>query len=377
VHIAQRLRPDDAAFLLALAAAGALAALVANGFGWLGWALASGVSLLGYWGWSRIRRARPQSHPNVEASLQGQRRLAAELLPVWSGHIESARGQMETAVSALAQRFGGIVAQVQQTARMSEASTDAGSSGLGAAFATGETKLGEVVASLRAAMAEKAEMLAKIKQLEQFIGELRDMAADVARIAQQTNLLALNAAIEAARAGEQGRSFAVVAQEVRMLSTRSGETGQLIATKVATISAAIEAAVAVAAQSAQSEQRSLTHSQVTIESVLDELRKVTDALAANAAELRNGRDYLQGQISEALVHLQFQDRVGQILSHVRHSIDHLPERLTNAHGLQPADVSSLLDELQRTYAMADERVVHHGRAAAAPVPQPADEITFF
>jgi methyl-accepting chemotaxis protein len=371
VHIAERLR-HNAAIAATPAAVGAVAVLVANGFGWLGWALAAALALLGVWTWTCIHRNTQAACLQAEAGLQAQRALGNELLPVWSGHLESARGQMETAVSALAQRFGGIVQQVQQTAHMSDLTTDPAGS-LGAAFASGENKLGEVIASLKTAMADKAEMLGQIKQLEGFIGELQEMAADVARIAQQTNLLALNAAIEAARAGEQGRSFAVVAQEVRMLSNRSGDTGKLIAAKVDTISTAIAATGAAAERSAEAEQRSLAQSQQTIGAVLDEFRQVTDALSANAAELKNGRDYLQGEISEALVHLQFQDRISQVLSHVRHSIENLPPHL-NA-GLQPADIAALLAELERNYAMADEHAVHRGQAA--PAPQPADEITFF
>ena len=90
-----------------------------------------------------------------------------------------------------------------------------------------------------------------ISNLEGDVQNISSALEVIQSIAEQTNLLALNAAIEAARAGEQGRGFAVVADEVRQLASRTQESTGDIHSMIERLISASDAAVKVMASSQQ------------------------------------------------------------------------------------------------------------------------------
>jgi methyl-accepting chemotaxis protein len=315
-----------------------------------------------------------QSH-----EIQGLDRLCTGVLPVWSGQIEMARTHTEESITELAVRFANLSQRLEAAV---SASHGGGGGNMVALFERSHDELNSIVASMRSALDSKAAMLREINDLAKFTGELQKMAEDVGNIASQTNLLALNAAIEAARAGEAGRGFAVVADEVRKLSSLSGDTGKKIVTMVGTIGEAITSTLSVSEQYTRQDEKMASTSSEVIESVLSNLRSAADHLGDSTETLRRAGHEIGGEISEVLVALQFQDRVSQVLVHVRNDLGRLEQRLhdganeiSQGRSPQPLDTDAWLADLAKTYTMKEQVDVHGGKSGATA--QAESEITFF
>ncbi|MEE4375355.1 methyl-accepting chemotaxis protein [Pseudomonas alliivorans] len=303
-------------------------------------------------------------------------------MPIWAKQVESSRQQTETAIVELTSRFTGISERLQETVQASQQAAGEldGQNADGAlkVLAQSDSELSQVIDSLKATQASRDQTLTQVRSLTAYTGELRTMAADVAAIAAQTNLLALNAAIEAARAGEAGRGFAVVADAVRSLSSKSSETGQQMSAKVDIINNAITQLVEAASSGADQDSHSVTESEQSIQHVLQRFQSITGRLAESADLLKQESYGIRDEMTEVLVSLQFQDRVSQILTHVRDNIDslhtHLQQSSQSPDEAVAINAREWLARMESTYATDEQRRTHRGESAAQ---QNSQEITFF
>lgn len=316
-----------------------------------------------------------RSLPNeVEAVRAAVAAPDASVLHIWARQIENARQQTETAITELSADFGEIVQKMDASIATSERTSSANAQQANEDGQQAERNLSLVIEALKEMQRSRDALAAEIASIVNYIGELQTMAEDVKMIAFQTNLLSVNAAIEAAHAGENGKGFAVVAQEVQVLSRASRDMGQKINQRIASITETLRRIDARSRSVSGQDAEALRTSESGIRSVLERQRQRVEEFAAAADSARSEHNAIRNGVEDALVKLQFQDRVSQILAQIVGAMQLMADTGAGDDVRGAAAEPAALDRLASTYTTDEQRRIHEGLEAEDVAPR---EVTFF
>ena len=305
----------------------------------------------------------PDSEPLAQRESMGGtdiKKASEELsasLSTCDSNLSSIKSTQDDAVETLSNAFSSLKALVAQQIQCIDAllsvdstQTQSYSERMRTFAQETDGTLTQFIDSTEQMSSSTKHLMEQVQTIQQAMPTVIEALSGIDDIAAQTNLLALNAAIEAARAGEAGRGFAVVADEVRALSTRSTQFSDVIKTQVENIRSLVDKLTDTAEFVASQDISQVVNAKAHISDQLAEIIRKAEADLITTKQIEDIGSQLDDSINTAIRGMQFGDINGQHIQYTQDMLKFILEQLATLNATNIESFVRALNEYQKGLA---------------------------
>ena len=297
-----------------------------------------------------------------DVGRHGAEVMVSRVVPVWSRQMEVTRDAASEGLAQILETFATMSGALGTlTDNLSNFAVHADPGAVDSAVRRESPALGALAAASQRAFDERDAVVAELGRCATGLAELQQLAKHTRELARHTRLVAFNASIEANRQGNRAAGGSqAVANELRMLSTRMGETGDRIERVVQALSASVGKARREGEINDTSPEELRLEIDLSARQALQALLGGLGSSLQSSTEVEQASRTLRDQLDAAFVHFQFGDRVSQMLNIVANDMTNFVRWVAANPRATQTDAAEWLAALEASYTMHEQRATHHG-----------------
>jgi methyl-accepting chemotaxis protein len=285
--------------------------------------------------------------------------MAQQIVPVWERQLQSARGVAEEGLGNVMQHLGGLsesLAAVEQQVLQIDVSTGAGAAD--EVLGDSSEALQALQAPAQRAFNERDQSLALLQELREPMSALTQLVLQLQTVAAHTRLVSMNASIEASRNSGDGGTRAV-AEEVRAVAARIGDSATLIAQRVTEMDQSLLRSLREGELLHTSGEELRLELQLRAREALERMLGSLGAHLGGSHALHASCEALRAQSEQMLMSFQFGDRLNQMLGILGHDMERFIAWIAENRPASHVEAAQWLSDLEASYTTDEQRARHH------------------